>query len=370
MIVWMKDKSVSFKTSIDEKTGFLHVEAVIARTGIQKYLPSELGDEGSEAVGVFRSEEQVTQEDSIKSFTNVPVTDNHPNEMVNIENFSKYSKGSISSIVVIQLADGITALKTNLVITDKSLIESIRNGKKELSVGYENILLQKDGTHNGEDYKYIQTDIRANHVAVVDEGRCGGVCKLMIDNSPMSGKLIKDEGGIVMKITINGKEFDVSEEVASEIKKLQEASKKASEDMEEEKEVMKESNDKLQATVDVLSTSKSKLQTLLDNSSDVVDSKVEAKISVLAIADAAGIKVKTTDSILSIKQAIVKSFDVDTADKSEIYLDACIDMHKKEILDAKQKKKDALDSIKKVGDEYTPSKTIDIKAIENEEIGA
>ena len=57
--LWVKDSSVSFTTSIDEGTGFMHVDAIIARTGIQKYLASEVGEEGNEIVGVMRLKEQV-----------------------------------------------------------------------------------------------------------------------------------------------------------------------------------------------------------------------------------------------------------------------------------------------------------------------
>jgi len=345
--VGMKDSSTSFNMYIDERTGFLKVDAVIARTGIQKYLPIELGDEGEEPIGVFRPKEEVAHPDSVASFVNVPITDNHPTEMVDIENFAKYAKGSISSVDVVQLDNGITALKTQIVITDKSLIESIKSGKKELSVGYENILVQKEGIHDGESYKYIQTDIRANHVAVVDAGRCGGVCKLMIDDS-MGDKFTKDEGENVMKITINGVEFDVEEKVGAEINKLRKAVESKSEDMEEENEKLKESNDKLQASVDTLTTSKAKLQTQLDGSTDVVDTAVTAKIAILMTAKDAGVEVKTTDTVLVIKQAIAKSLDVDTTGKSEVYLDAVIDMRDKDIKAIAAKKQSALDSINKI----------------------
>ena len=369
--VGMKDAAVAFTTSIDKRTGFLKVDAVIARTGIQKYLPVELGDEGDEPIGVFRPVEEVTHIESLDSFTNVPVTDNHPTEMVDIENYTKYAKGSISSINVVQLEDGITALKTQLVITDKSLIESIRNGKKELSVGYENILVQKDGTHEGEDYKYIQTDIRANHVAVVDAGRCGGICKLMIDKSSMSDNL-KKEGETVMIVKINGVEFEVAEEVAAEMERLIEAEKAAKESEDEGAEEVKETKeamDTLQAKVDTLTKSNAKQASKLNDSAGLVDAGVEAKLAILTVAKDAGVECKTTDTILAVKQAIVKSLDIDTTDKTEVYLDACIDMNIKEMKDTATRKQRALDSINKVGEEYKPNETIDADAIGEKEIG-
>lgn len=364
----MSDAAVSFEVHIDKRTGFMHVDAVIARTGIQKYLPSELGDEGNEPVGVFRSKEEVTHPDSLDSFTNVAITDNHPTEMVTIDNYTEYAKGSISKVFVVQLDNGITALKTQSIITDKSLIESIQNGKKELSVGYENILVQKDGTHEGEDYSYVQTDIRANHVAVVEAGRCGGVCKLMIDNkSSMSDNFKKDEGELEMvKITINGVEFEVAEEVAAEIGRLIEALRVAKESEDEgAEEETKEAMDKLQATIDNLTLSNAKQAKQLNDSASVVDAAVDAKLTILTTAKDAGVKVKTTDTVLAIKQAIVKSLDkdLDLTDKSEIYLDAYIDSNKKVLKDATDRKQKAIDSIKKVGDEYKPKESLDADKI-------
>lgn len=372
--VGMKDNAVTFTTSIDDRTGFMFIDAIIARTGIQNYLAAELGDEGHETVGVFRSVDEVTAEESIRSFTNIPVTDNHPTEMVDIENYQKYAKGSISSVVVVQLDNGVTALKTRIVITDKSLIEAIKNGKKELSVGYENILVQKQGIHDGEDYSYVQTSIRANHVAVVDAGRCGGICKLMIDKSSMSDNL-NNEGETVMIIKINGVEFDVAEEVAAEMEKLTEAAKAAKESEDEGSEELKEkeeSMDKLTATVDTLTNSNVKLKKQVSDNQSVVDTAVTAKLAILNVANDAGVEVAVTDTILVIKQAIVKSFDkdLDLTGKSEIYLDAYIDSNKKLLTDAKERRQSALDSIKKVGNEYEPAKTIDADAIGEKEMGA
>ena len=367
----VKDGAVTFSSTIDKKTGFMHVDAIIARTGIQKYLPAEVDEKGDELIGVFRSLEEVTHTESLDSFVNVPVTDNHPPDMVNIENHKKYAKGSISSVNVVQLGNGITALKTQIVITDKSLIESIRNGKKELSVGYENALLQKTGTYDGEDYNYIQTDIRANHIAVVDAGRCGDACKLMIDKSSMSDKL-KDKGVTDMKITIKGTEFEVVEEVAAEIKRLlaveEKSAEKSSDEETEEKEEKKEAMDKLQATVDTLTVSKVDLEKQLKDSKGLIDAGVQAKLDILTVANDAKVKVCTSDSIIAIKKAIVKSFDMDIDGKSEVYLDACIDIRKADMKDVAARKQKALDSINKVGDEYTPDKTIDAKAIGETEI--
>jgi hypothetical protein len=360
-IVSIADRAVSFESNIDDKTGFLNVDAVIARTGIQKYLPIELGDEGDEPIGVYRPKDQVAHEESVASFTNIPVTDEHPHEMVNIDNIKNYYRGSISKVEVIDLDNGETGLKTRLVITDKELIDKIKSGKKELSVGYENILVKQSGTYNGESYDYIQTNIIANHLAVVDAGRCGGVCKMMIDNNSTLEKEKKD----MVKITINGVEFEVAEEVAAEMQKLQEAKEALQAKVEEgtgdgegeEKEAM----DKLQATVDSLKSQNDKLV-------KSVDAQVTEKVELLALAKDSKVEVKVCDSNLDIKRAIVTSYGLDAKDKSEAYLNAAIDMKKQEANDAEQREQKALDSINKVGGEYKSQKAVDYDAIAEQEI--
>jgi len=361
----MKDSSVKFDMSIDEVTGFLTADAVIARTGIQKYLNSELGDEGTGIVGVYRPVEEVTSDKSLNSFVNVPVTNEHPTEMVTVDNVKMYSKGSISNVNVVQL-DGESALKTRLTITDKDLIADIQSGKKELSVGYTNVLVQQDGTYKGEDYKYIQTDIIANHVAVVDAGRCGGICSLLLDAE--SNKNEKDEYN--MKIIINGTEFEVEEALATEIEKLKASSEKMEDmeeevkDMEEEFKETKTALDKMTAKYDTLKSEKQTVDKKLNDSASMLNDAVASKIELVTFAKDCKVDVKLNDDNLAIKQAIVKSFDMDVIGKSETYLDAAIDMKKASMTSAKN-------SFDKVADETKDkgTKVLDAKEIGERTIG-
>ena len=353
----IKDKAVKFDMLINERTGFLTVNAVIARTGIQEYLNSELGEEGTGIVGVFRPAEEVTSKKSMDSFVNIPVTDDHPSEMVTVDNIQKYSKGSISSVIVVQL-DGESALQTILTITDKDLIALVQSGKKELSVGYENVLVQKEGKYKGKDYRYIQTDIFANHIAVVDAGRCGGICSLALD------KKIKI-GDIAMKITIGENEYEVAEEVAEEIKRLNSATEK----MDEEVKDTEESLDKMTARYDSLKTEKKALSKKVDDSASMMNDAVSKKIDLVNFAKDCSVEVKTSDDNLEIKRAIVKSFGMDTAGKSEAYLDAAMDIRKVSIKDKSIKKDNAMDSINKVGTEYKPNTTLDSVEIGNRIMG-
>lgn len=61
-----------------------------------------------------------------------------------------------------------------LIITDKAAIDLIENNKqRELSACYRYKPVFESGSFNGEKYDFIMTDIQANHIALVEEGRAG-----------------------------------------------------------------------------------------------------------------------------------------------------------------------------------------------------
>ena len=58
----------------------------VARTGMQEYLPEELGMPGNSPVPVIRPEEEVFSEATIASFEGMPVTNDHPPDGVDVFN--------------------------------------------------------------------------------------------------------------------------------------------------------------------------------------------------------------------------------------------------------------------------------------------
>jgi len=143
----------------------------VARTGIQEYLPEELGlAPGPGTVEVFRPEEEVFSPATVASFEGMPVTNDHPPEGVDVSNIRALQKGHAHNV---RRGSGKEAdlLLADLIITDPALIEAVlRDGKREISCGYTYELAEENG-------RYIQRNIRGNHVAVVDAGRAGSrVC--------------------------------------------------------------------------------------------------------------------------------------------------------------------------------------------------
>lgn len=150
--------------------GFLIADAFAVRTGIQKYAGYEVGRPDLAVVNVYRAEDEVFSVSTLQSFSHVPVTNDHPSVAVTKDNWKDLAVGEASTDV---LRDG-QRMKIPLVLKDAGAIAAVQSGKRELSAGYACDLVWEDGlTPDGEAYQAKQTNIRANHVAIVQRGRAG-----------------------------------------------------------------------------------------------------------------------------------------------------------------------------------------------------
>jgi hypothetical protein len=64
-------------------------------------------------------------------------------------------------------------LRGNIKVFSEAMANLIANGKKELSCGYRCRYEYSPGVYNGQEYQYVQRDIRGNHLALVENGRMG-----------------------------------------------------------------------------------------------------------------------------------------------------------------------------------------------------
>lgn len=145
--------------------GRVRVDATISRTGVQVYH-DHLGKEIRE----YRPEDEVFSQASIDSMQLVVVTDDHPPVFITDQNRADYERGTVLESV---RREG-NHLVASLLITDKALIEKMKRGKRDISLGYQCELEMTPGTSpSGEHYDAIQRLIIGNHAAVVDRGRAG-----------------------------------------------------------------------------------------------------------------------------------------------------------------------------------------------------
>ena len=156
--------------------GYLAAFAKVARTGIQIYRGSELGRPDLDKVRVYRPPEEVFHADALKSFAHRPVTMRHPPVPVTAKNWKKFAGGQTGDEVV---RDG-EFVRVPLVMMDSAMIDAYeRDGIKELSMGYSTDIQWRTGvTDAGEEYDAVQTDIRANHLALVPVARGGDQLRL------------------------------------------------------------------------------------------------------------------------------------------------------------------------------------------------
>jgi hypothetical protein len=163
--------------------GYMAVRAKAARTGVYDYLASEVGAPAdkfkpTDRVKVYRDEAEVFAEDSVRSFIGRPITNDHPAEPVTRDNWKQHAGGVDMAAARRKLEDG-DYLAFDLVLMDGALIDAVEAGKRELSNGYACDFDWTPGTApDGTAYDARQTNIRGNHVAVVDRGRAGPSCAI------------------------------------------------------------------------------------------------------------------------------------------------------------------------------------------------
>ena len=152
--------------------------AVIARTGFQKYKGSEInqgelrqqgvtiGDD--EEVELYRLPEEVFSPKTIASFETKSITDGHPNLLLTVDTVQQHEEGQITNVRRGSelLESGDFPLLADLVVKSRSLIEKIKAGLRELSCGYNYHILKQGNL-------LLQVDIIGNHVAIVSTGRAG-----------------------------------------------------------------------------------------------------------------------------------------------------------------------------------------------------
>jgi hypothetical protein len=175
----LPDKETWFQTPEGYR---IYRNVPIARTGSQNYLGREIkknpgyreewnvGDD--EVVTVYRPESEVLSPEALASFEGKSVLDEHPPDpQVLIDAVDEYdgiSRGHVMNVRAGErMADGEIGPIADLWVKHPDLNLKVENGLRDVSCGY-TFMLAKD-----EHGKFIMTEIRGNHVAMVPTGRAG-----------------------------------------------------------------------------------------------------------------------------------------------------------------------------------------------------
>lgn len=203
-----------------EKTqeGYYKGSAIVTRTGVFSYKDKD---------GTLRKElrhpNEIFKKDSLSTLKGIPITIDHPKELLNSTNVKSYAVGYTGDTIEI---DGQNVI-VSLTITNQDAIDVIRQGKKELSLGYTLNLESEKGSYNQDSYEYQQKDVSYNHLAIVDRGRAGAQARLNFDQ--LCYNKVENEGKNMKfeKISFDGLDFEIDpnqkenfEKKESELKSL------------------------------------------------------------------------------------------------------------------------------------------------------
>lgn len=107
-------------------------------------------------------------------FTNLPVTVEHPDTLVDEYNCRDLMKGFTGNDSEIIMEDGEAYVHSTLTLIDKDAIAYYEDNHREVSPGYISSCIWEDGEHNGVPYQIKMVSIEdVNHLALTVSGRGG-----------------------------------------------------------------------------------------------------------------------------------------------------------------------------------------------------
>lgn len=243
------DKGVVPGETIITDEGYVKARAIVTRCGVLLYKNAD---------GTVRKElrhpDDVLVPESLESIKMIPVVNGHPAErLVNADNAKRLAIGYTGELVEQQLP----YIVANLLVTDKNAVEEIKGKvKNELSLGYTVDLIPDSGSYYGEPYEYRQTNIRYNHLALVDQARAGPEARIALDGNDAE-EILKEEAEVAnkKKVKIDAEEYMLEDDAAQGIEDLMkkhEELKKAHEDLMSRHMAMKDEHEKMMAERDSL----------------------------------------------------------------------------------------------------------------------
>lgn len=168
--------------------GHLRLDCVATCAGVLRYY-----DSVGNPMDVLRHPDQIFDSNSVATLSGLPITISHPVEnnqycLVTPQNWKKYAVGVMGdSIDVVN-----PYVKVNgCSIQDNEALELLQAGSKQLSPGYQGVIVAEKGVFDGKSYTHRQYPIDQNgviaynHVALMDhfeKGRNGDNAVFLVDS--------------------------------------------------------------------------------------------------------------------------------------------------------------------------------------------
>ena len=199
---------------IDEN-GYLLVENnPLTKEGVFPYSGAQIGlDPPDRIFKVYRPAEELQKAETLKSFELVPFINEHA--MLGDYGVPAESKG-VLGVVGQNVKFNAPYLTADIKIFGNKMKDLLERGKNNISACYSFDLDNTSGNFNGENYDCIQRNIRCNHIALVQEGRCGKDVRVLDKND-----IIPD--ALPLNLNSGDKNMQISsEELAELVKNLTE----------------------------------------------------------------------------------------------------------------------------------------------------
>ena len=322
-----------------ENEGFLTGQPIVTNVGVFTYR-----DKDGKIIRELRPPEEVFDENSLNSLKLKPVTNNHPKDLVTIDNVKKYEIGTTGDSVY----SDFYAVSVPISIRDEKSINDVKNGKRALSCGYTADLDFTPGNWMGIPYDAIQRNIRYNHVAIVDKGRAGDLAVMRLDSN--EAILINDSlyiennnennnnGGKIMsdnfkRIVLDGVDYQAEAAVVTAYTQIKKDNEKVKKDFDNFKTEKQKELSQLQAKLDTANDKLNKANDEIEKlknetiSDEAIEKAVQEKVELKDNAKKAGIEKTEGKSNLDIKKEIIlKVFpNAKLDEKDENYIDARYD---------------------------------------------
>ena len=178
-----------------DSNGFMHLDkSPLTKEQVAPYRGFEVPDyqrfqlEPNKIYHVYRPAQELRDPETLKSMNNIPIQLNHHIE--DPDNPPNDTRVGSTGTDAKWSAPYVT---NSLAFYDKRAIELIESGAmRELSLGYSYDPEFKPGTFKGKAYDFVMRNIRANHLALVEQGRAGHDV-LVLDAKPSHLSAKKDK---------------------------------------------------------------------------------------------------------------------------------------------------------------------------------
>jgi len=332
-----------------------------------------------DGVKKYKDPNELFSKETLDSLRGLVVTNEHPPEFINPDNYKTFDKGDFSEPYVTE--DG--KIKGTIVIRDRDSIKDVMTGnKKFVSLGYYKKDDPTPGMANGQSYDVVQRNIIANHLALTSSPRLGSDMRVEVDSNgkiilgenKMSKKwIVEADGKNVSDQTLtlrlkDGTDIQVDSDIHKEItaykdevktKEKELAEKKAEIDSLTKKETEKKTeidskteNLKIRYEAEQAKSKalQSEIDSLKSSYKDDVKKAAQELIEVEKKAEIFGVETDSKDveqikkEVISASTLDIDGTALDSTEKIDAYFDAACVLHKKEKKEAATVETDSDDS--------------------------